>query len=227
MSKPERQCKERACFVPQCKSGYRSNKERVAMFIAPSDATRLAEWERNFKREVGRLTPAAVVWEKHFEIRFIVRVFSITVNGVTSEPPRDKPRLKRDTMSTIFTRYLKHILLKISAKRKTRHLCEQKPPASSHGRPASEASELCSAIESAESVSLEGSGADNGALVIEKCTTRRGSKEASAGELVNRKMIVDVCRPLAGVHLFYNVSISNDMDGSGICASGLINLRLL
>ncbi|KAH9365951.1 hypothetical protein HPB48_000704 [Haemaphysalis longicornis] len=96
MSKPKRQCREKTCFVPLCKSGYRSNKDRVSMFTAPSDATRLAERERSINRKGRRLTTGAVVCERHFEKSCIERTFSIIVNGVTNEHPRDKPHLKPD-----------------------------------------------------------------------------------------------------------------------------------
>lgn len=156
------------------------------MFNAPSDATRLAEWERDIKREDRRLTPAAVVCEKHFESSCIERTFSVSVNGVTSELPRDKPRLKPDAVPSIFTHYPEHILPKVSAKRKARNLCQQEPPEKRHRRAASEASELCSGIDNAESVSMEASDTNSGAAVTERCTTPRCvSAEGSAGEAQN------------------------------------------
>ncbi|KAH7958285.1 hypothetical protein HPB49_000516 [Dermacentor silvarum] len=118
MAKPKRQCKERTCFVPLCRSGYRSTKDRVSLFTAPSHATRLAEWARMIRRMDRRLTPTAVVCEKYFESSLIERAFSITVNGVVHEIPRDKPRLKPDAIPTIFPEYPKHLAPKVPANRK-------------------------------------------------------------------------------------------------------------
>ncbi|KAH6930736.1 hypothetical protein HPB50_018016 [Hyalomma asiaticum] len=64
--------------------------------ICSADEARLAEWDRRIKRADRRLTPTAVVCEKHFDESFIERAFTITVNGVVNKIPRDKPRLKPD-----------------------------------------------------------------------------------------------------------------------------------
>ncbi|KAH7949513.1 hypothetical protein HPB49_011732 [Dermacentor silvarum] len=182
MAKPMRQCKERTCFVPLCRSGYRSNKDRVPLFTAPSDATRLAEWARMIRRTDRKLTPTAVVCEKHFESSLIERAFSITVNGVVHEIPRDKPRLKPDAIPTIFPEYPKHLVPKVPAKRKTRNLCEQdlELPAKRRRRAQSDASELCSAVESDESESLEGCGDHLNTAAPEEFTPRCSSEAASA-----------------------------------------------
>ncbi|KAH7978912.1 hypothetical protein HPB49_007341 [Dermacentor silvarum] len=182
MAKPKRQCKKRTCFVPLCRSGYRSNKDRVSLFAAQSDATRLAEWARMIRRTDRKLTPTAVVCEKHFESSLIERAFSITVNGVVHEIPRDKPRLKPDAIPTIFPEYPKHLVPKVPAKRKTRNLCEQdlELPAKRHRRAQSDASELCSAVESDESESLEGCGDHLNTAAPEECTPRCSSETASA-----------------------------------------------
>ncbi|XP_072141043.1 uncharacterized protein [Dermacentor andersoni] len=180
MPKLKRQCKERTCFVPLCKSGYRSNTERVSLFTAPSDVKRLAEWARMIKRTDRRLTPTAVVCEKHFESSLIERAFSVTVNGVVHEIPRDKPRLKPDAVPTIFPEYPKHLVPKVPVKRKTRNLCEQdlKLPSKRRKRGESAASELCSAIEGAETESLEG--VHQNAAVPEECIPRSSFEAASA-----------------------------------------------
>ncbi|KAH9360199.1 hypothetical protein HPB48_012090 [Haemaphysalis longicornis] len=125
MLKAKRQCKERACFVPLCRSGYRSNKEKVSLFTAPADPARLAEWESRIKRAERRLTPNAVVCEKHFEKECTERSFQITMNGVVNELAREKPRLKPDAVPTVFDNYLTHLVPKKTAKRKVRNLCDQ------------------------------------------------------------------------------------------------------
>ncbi|KAH6946701.1 hypothetical protein HPB50_014615 [Hyalomma asiaticum] len=64
--------------------------------ICSAGEARLAEWDRRIKRADRRLTPTAVVCEKHFDESFIERAFAITVNGVVNKIPHDKPRLKPD-----------------------------------------------------------------------------------------------------------------------------------
>lgn len=45
MQRAKHQGREKTCFVPLCRSGYRSNPDKVSMFAVPSDASRLAEWD--------------------------------------------------------------------------------------------------------------------------------------------------------------------------------------
>lgn len=47
------------------------------------------------------MTPMAVVYERHLEGGHIERSFTITVDGVTQEIPREKPRLKPNAIPTI------------------------------------------------------------------------------------------------------------------------------
>nr|XP_037285129.1 THAP domain-containing protein 2-like [Rhipicephalus microplus] len=121
MLKAKRQCKERTCFVPLCRSGYRSNEEKVSLFTAPTDPARLAEWESKINRADRRLTPKAVVCERHFESGYIERYFQTTVNA------RDKPRLKPDAVPTVFEDYPTHLVPKKAVKRKVRNICDQEP----------------------------------------------------------------------------------------------------
>ncbi|KAH9385095.1 hypothetical protein HPB48_027135 [Haemaphysalis longicornis] len=98
--------------------GYRSNEEKVSLFTAPTDPARLAEWESKIKRADRRLTPKAVVCERHFESGYIERYFQTTVNGVVNEIARDKPRLKPDAVPTIFEDYPTHLVPKKAVIRK-------------------------------------------------------------------------------------------------------------
>ncbi|KAG0418157.1 hypothetical protein HPB47_005074 [Ixodes persulcatus] len=56
----------RKCFEPNCNSGYRSCKEKVNAFRAPSDPERLALWARAIPRSDRQLTPKDYLREKHF-----------------------------------------------------------------------------------------------------------------------------------------------------------------
>ncbi|KAH9382929.1 hypothetical protein HPB48_023564 [Haemaphysalis longicornis] len=166
MLKAKRQCKERTCFVPLCRSGYRSNKEKVSLFTAPADPARLAEWESRIKRADRRLTPNAVVCEKHFEKQCIERSFQITVNGVVNELAREKPRLKPDAVPTVFDNYLTHLVPKKTAKRKVRNLCDQGPAAKRKRNVELANPELCPAEE------------DDATRVGLHCVTRGGESDS-------------------------------------------------
>lgn len=150
MLRAKRQCKERTCFVPLCRSGYRSNDGKVSLFTAPADPARLAEWENNIKRADRKLTPKAVVCERHFENGCIERSFQITVNGVVNELAREKPRLKPDAVPTVFEDYPTHLVPKKTLKRKVRNICDQ-GPAPKRKRNAEVADpQLCSAVDEDE-----------------------------------------------------------------------------
>ncbi|KAG0411805.1 hypothetical protein HPB47_011061 [Ixodes persulcatus] len=56
----------RKCFAPNCNSGYRSCKEKVSVFEAPSDPERLSLWDRAIPRSDWQLTPKDYLCEKHF-----------------------------------------------------------------------------------------------------------------------------------------------------------------
>lgn len=117
MSKPNAKgrYKDSCCFVPYCRSGYRSNLQRASLFRAPRDPERLAEWEESIARPDKKLTSSAVVCERHFEESDIERTFKIVVNGVVNEIPREAPLLKRDAVPTIFDDYppsIRHQILR-------------------------------------------------------------------------------------------------------------------
>ncbi|KAH9384953.1 hypothetical protein HPB48_026984 [Haemaphysalis longicornis] len=204
MSKPKLQWKERTCFVPLCKSGHRSNKERVSMFSAPSDAMRLEKWERSINTKDRRLTTAAVVCERHFEKSCIERTFSIIVNGVTNENSRDKARPKPDAIPTTFPDDRKHIVPKVTAKGKNRILDEQESPEKRRKHAPSKVSEFGSGIESAESVDLEGFGANTGAPETQNCNPRCGSEELSTN--TSQKNAAKRL-PTTSLHPFSRISI--------------------
>lgn len=118
--------------MPLCTSGYRSNQQNVSLFTALTVPSRLEEWERMIRRSDRRLTPTAVVGEKHFEEGCIERSFKVTVNGVVNEIAREKPRLKTDAVPTVFENYPKHIVPKKAPKRKIRNICQQGPAPKRH-----------------------------------------------------------------------------------------------
>ncbi|CAN8018589.1 unnamed protein product [Ixodes persulcatus] len=63
----------RKCFVPNCNSGYKSCKEKVTLFSAPSDPERLAQWARAIPRKDRRLMSKDTVCAKHFPEDMVLR----------------------------------------------------------------------------------------------------------------------------------------------------------
>lgn len=55
------------CFVPSCKSGYRSCVDKLSVFRAPKDASRREQWARNITQADEELTHDGVVCECHFD----------------------------------------------------------------------------------------------------------------------------------------------------------------
>ncbi|KAH7974388.1 hypothetical protein HPB49_014856 [Dermacentor silvarum] len=116
------------CFVPGCKSGYKSCPARVSSFRAPKDALKREQWARNIKRGDKELTNDCVVSERHFEATFIQRTYRHVNNGEMVEIPRDRPLLREDAVPTIFPDAPKYLTTKTPTRRKEGNLCEQGEP---------------------------------------------------------------------------------------------------
>ncbi|XP_049513144.1 uncharacterized protein LOC125940716 [Dermacentor silvarum] len=116
------------CFVPGCKSGYKSCAARVSSFRAPKDVLRREKWARNTKRGEKEHTPDCFVCERHFETAFFQRTFRHIINGEVVEMPRDRPQLTDDAVPTLFPDAPKYLTTKAPIKRKERNLCQQDGP---------------------------------------------------------------------------------------------------
>ncbi|KAH9366056.1 hypothetical protein HPB48_007886 [Haemaphysalis longicornis] len=122
--------KSRTCFVPGCKSGYRSCFVKASLFRAPTDAARREIWARQIKRADKELTADGVVCERHFEEQYVEKTFRHMIGGKAVEIPRDRPHLKEEAITTVFPDAPKYFTRKARTKRKERNLCEQKAPPS-------------------------------------------------------------------------------------------------
>jgi hypothetical protein len=63
------------CFVPGCKSGYKTCTEKVSFFQPPSDPLLLSQWQRAIPRADLVLTRKDRVCEKHFTPELIERKY--------------------------------------------------------------------------------------------------------------------------------------------------------
>lgn len=128
MSSRKRAKRDGTCFVPGCKSGYKSCKEKYSIFRTPKDKEKLQEWARNIKRADKQLDEASVVCERHFEPCFIERSYKTVIQGNVVEIKRDVPRLTKDAVPTKFPDAPKYVSKPVARKRKARNLCYQPPP---------------------------------------------------------------------------------------------------
>ncbi|KAH8041025.1 hypothetical protein HPB51_013685 [Rhipicephalus microplus] len=126
---PEKK-KGRTCFVPLCKGGYKSFKEKVSLFRALADPVRLQEWARNIKRGDKVLDETCVVCSRHFDDRYIQRTFKHVINGEDVEFDHERPSLTPDAVPTIFPDGPAYLTKPVPRKRKERNIADcTAPPA--------------------------------------------------------------------------------------------------
>ncbi|KAH8040756.1 hypothetical protein HPB51_012926 [Rhipicephalus microplus] len=122
--------KGRTCYVPLCKGGYKSFKEKVSLFRAPADPVRRQEWARNIKRGDKVLDETCVVCSRHFDDRYIQRTFKHVINGEDVEFDRERPSLTPDAVPTIFPDGPAYLTKPVPRKRKERNIADcTAPPA--------------------------------------------------------------------------------------------------
>lgn len=118
------QRKQRAkhCFVPGCKTGYRSAKQTYTLFAVPQDPVRFEEWNRMIPRADMPLQAHSAVCERHFDERFVVRYYADVpvVNGVAAPMKRQRPALTNDAVPTVFPNLPKYLTRKLPIARKKR-----------------------------------------------------------------------------------------------------------
>ncbi|KAG0442530.1 hypothetical protein HPB47_015674 [Ixodes persulcatus] len=120
--------KDRTCFVPLCKGGYKSAVEKVSLFRAPVDPLRRQEWARNIKREDKVLDETCVVCSRHFDERYIEKTFKHVINGELVELDRERPVLTDDAVPTIFPDAPSYLTRPVPKKRKERNLTDRGTP---------------------------------------------------------------------------------------------------
>lgn len=73
--------RNRTCFVPFCKTGYKKNTSKLSMFKAPKDEKLRTIWAEKIGRSDRILREQDVVCERHFNecdlIKFLI------INGVS------------------------------------------------------------------------------------------------------------------------------------------------
>jgi hypothetical protein len=93
----------RKCCVPECKSNYDGQQEKVSAFSFPSDELRKKLWLSKIPRADFVPTKHSVVCAKHFTDSFIVRVDSVTrPDGSVLSVERQVPKLTDDAFPSLF-----------------------------------------------------------------------------------------------------------------------------
>lgn len=93
----------RRCFVEDCKSGYKSCREKVSLFKAPNDPERLQAWAAAIPGGGRQLTSRDYVCEKHFTSNMIRRdkYYGEFRGEVILDHPK-KPGLRPEAVPCIF-----------------------------------------------------------------------------------------------------------------------------
>lgn len=110
------------CFAPGCSTGYVSARKagvKRSVFTVPNDEDRLKAWQRSVPRGDKLLDRTAVLWELHFEQRF-VRDYTHIVNGEVVKIPRGRPCLTDDAIPSIFPNTPSYLSKKLPQKRSCR-----------------------------------------------------------------------------------------------------------
>ncbi|KAM7289595.1 hypothetical protein ISCGN_029724 [Ixodes scapularis] len=90
------------CFVPNCKSGYKSCKEKFSLFKPPVHAEKLAAWRRAIPREDRVLSLKDLVCERHFAPHFVVKTWSAEFNGHLLMQGDRRATLAKDAVPSVF-----------------------------------------------------------------------------------------------------------------------------
>lgn len=109
----------RCCFAPGCKTGYRSGPKGVSCFRVPKNETLFQKWKRCLppRSDGKQLHPKAVVCEKHFDDRFIVKYYEYIINNEVVRLERGKRKLTDDAYPTIFPDSPKYYTKRLPKKR--------------------------------------------------------------------------------------------------------------
>ncbi|XP_069679975.1 uncharacterized protein [Periplaneta americana] len=106
------------CFVPGCKSSYRSCKEVRRFFFPPKDKAVFQKWCKAIPRKDRKLHARSYVCDIHFFEDLIVKADKFIIDGKAVELPRKNWRLTPDAIPHIFPN-LPQYLTKNEKKRKT------------------------------------------------------------------------------------------------------------
>ena len=90
-----------ACFVPGCRSGYRTDKGKH-FFTPPKDEKLFSAWARAIPRKDIPLTRKSAVCECHFADALLIKADSFVIDGKHVEIPRIRWTLKPGAVPHIF-----------------------------------------------------------------------------------------------------------------------------
>ncbi|KAH8042327.1 hypothetical protein HPB51_021938 [Rhipicephalus microplus] len=106
------------CFVPFCKTGYKSCKEKYSLFTPPNEPSRLEAWRRAIPRKDRVLQRTDRVCEKRFAPHFIMKTWSAEIDGHVLMSGKRRAGLAKDAVPSIFERAPRYLFKKIKSPRK-------------------------------------------------------------------------------------------------------------
>ncbi|KAL3211023.1 hypothetical protein MRX96_008526 [Rhipicephalus microplus] len=113
-----RACTVGKCFVPFCKTGYKSCKEKYSLFTPPNEPSRLEAWRRAIPRKYRVLQRTDRVCEKHFAPHFIMKTWSAEIDGHVLMSGKRRAGLAKDAVPSIFEGAPRYLSKKIKSPRK-------------------------------------------------------------------------------------------------------------
>ncbi|KAK5648302.1 hypothetical protein RI129_003194 [Pyrocoelia pectoralis] len=102
----------RKCVVPNCRSGYNKNPEKVTLFVIPKDS--LQQYNRAIPRKDRHLTEKDHVCEKHFKPESIIRELKTACYTI----PLKVPKLQKGAIPSIFPNCPKYVSKNLPQKRR-------------------------------------------------------------------------------------------------------------
>ncbi|KAH7942024.1 hypothetical protein HPB49_019865 [Dermacentor silvarum] len=96
-------------FLPRCKSGYETCTEKVSLFAAPRETNRLKIWRHAIPRKDRVLQSTDYVCEKHFEPRYVTKMWEAVYKGLVLVSAPRKATLAKDAVPTKFPECPAHL----------------------------------------------------------------------------------------------------------------------
>lgn len=90
------------CCVVYCKSGYRSNPEKVSCFLFPKDEELKSKWIKAIPRSNLKVSPKTFICEKHFTAGQIIRTWESGTGANKIVINLKRPRLTSEAIPSIF-----------------------------------------------------------------------------------------------------------------------------
>lgn len=108
------------CFVPGCKSGYKTCSTTSCFFQPPRNPVLFKKWQQAIPRADRLLSQKDKVCEHHFSQDLVEKTYKINVGGTITEVERGRAKLDPDAVPRLFPNLPKYLSKEVNMKRKRR-----------------------------------------------------------------------------------------------------------